>query len=375
MKRHLAIAAALILIAPCATALAGFGHKMEITLDGYTKPTTLSDFPVLVKLNETLDGFEYSQFHSANGDDLRFRDSFGTELNYEVEEWNTAGDSYVWVQVPTLQGTNTKIEALWGNGALSKPAYSTDGSTWSSGYLGVYHLNGDAQDSTANANHGAFENGVTTPFAGQVAGGIDVAGGAHVDIGGGTRWDEIDNAHSHKFTMSAWVNPDTTGSDQTIIGRFGGQFLLWQDAGGGLQNYVFYDNGGPRTPEGSGTAAQQDQWQLVTAVGDGTLKLYVDGMLSGTGGTYSLGPNSDKISLGTESGDETNRALNGSLDEARIAAIARSEDWIWASWRSQSVPTEFATYGSVQLVPEPASFFLAGLGLLGLALCVRRRRR
>ena len=37
-------------------------HKMKITFSGYTKTEPLTNFPVLVVLNEDIPGFDYSHF-------------------------------------------------------------------------------------------------------------------------------------------------------------------------------------------------------------------------------------------------------------------------------------------------------------------------
>lgn len=213
-------------------------------------------------------------------------------------------------------------------------------------------MNYDAIDSTANSYDGVNENGVVNQ-GGLVAGGINLAGGAHVDLGGGTRWDPIDDVHNNAFTFSAWVNPDTLTTDQAIFGRFGGQFIFWLDAaggGGGLTNFVIYDadGPGPRTPEGTGIAAQSNKWQYVVATGDGaTMRVYIDGVLSGTNtGDYTLSASADKISLGTDHGDATTRPLDGSMDEARIAAACFSSNWVWATWMNMAS-------NSIFLTPQP----------------------
>ena len=39
---------------------------------------------------------------------LRFIDDDGiTELSYEVEKWNSSGDSYIWVKVPLIENTSS----------------------------------------------------------------------------------------------------------------------------------------------------------------------------------------------------------------------------------------------------------------------------
>ena len=67
---------------------------------------TLTNFPALLVLNTNTPGFRYADFKAADGKaDLRFTASDEiTELNYEVEKWDTNGDSFVWVQVPELSG-------------------------------------------------------------------------------------------------------------------------------------------------------------------------------------------------------------------------------------------------------------------------------
>ena len=91
-------------------------YKMKITFNGYAGASTLTNFPALVVFNNSLGNFAYDQFTSAEGCDLRFSDSTGqTYLSYEIEKWNTSGDSYVWVRLPELSGTDTYIWAHWGN--------------------------------------------------------------------------------------------------------------------------------------------------------------------------------------------------------------------------------------------------------------------
>ena len=89
--------------------------SMQIRFSGYEAPEVLAGFPALVVLNKDIAGFRYEQFASVDGNDLRFstRDVV-RELRYEVEEWNTNGDSLVWVRVPELAAGGF-IRAFWGN--------------------------------------------------------------------------------------------------------------------------------------------------------------------------------------------------------------------------------------------------------------------
>jgi len=335
-----------------------WAYRMKITFSGYGGSETLTSFPALVIFEPGMDGFAYRQFASATADDLRFTDGdIVRMLNHDIEAWNTAGKSYVWVNVPELSGSNTTIWAHWGNAATGAPSAAETSATWGGEFLGVYHLHADAGDSTTNANHGSDVSGPVR-LPGIAGNGIDVSGGAHVNVGGGTRWDRIDRDHDDAFTLSAWVNPDSN-ADQSIFGRYGTQFLVWLDNGGGLVNYVIYDAGGPRTLEGAGAAATLNEWQHVVATGDGiTLQVYVNGVLgSASSGDYTFEPNAQDISLGTTAGGNPARPLDGTLDEARIAAVCRSADWITAEYRNVAEHAVFVMY-DVAVALNPGTLLL-----------------
>ena len=79
----------------------GWANMMKIRFQGYDRSSALVDFPVLVILNESINNFSYSQFASQSGGDLLFLNAEQTQfLSYEIEKWDTSGNSYVWVKVP-----------------------------------------------------------------------------------------------------------------------------------------------------------------------------------------------------------------------------------------------------------------------------------
>src|SRR6185312_11166750 len=87
-----------------------YTDRLKITFSGYNRGETLTDFPVLVRLSNSRQGFNYSHFASGTGGDLRFTDATGTRvIPHEIDEWNPAGESTVWVQVPALSSGS----AIW----------------------------------------------------------------------------------------------------------------------------------------------------------------------------------------------------------------------------------------------------------------------
>ena len=82
-----------------------WNYALSFTTD-FNGGTALNDWNMLVRFSEDSStgpgtaGFRYSQLAS-NGGDLRFIDKHGQELKYEIANWNTAGESQVWVRVPS----------------------------------------------------------------------------------------------------------------------------------------------------------------------------------------------------------------------------------------------------------------------------------
>lgn len=103
--------------------MAAWTYGARIAFPGSTNSETLPNIPLLVRLDAThVPSFSHSQLAFTNGADLRFTDSSGTtELAYEIEKWDPAGTSLVWVQVPSLT-KSTSILAFWGNPAATASA-------------------------------------------------------------------------------------------------------------------------------------------------------------------------------------------------------------------------------------------------------------
>ena len=90
-----------------------FHRMLSFTASGYDGASTLTNFPVLVRLSEeSVAGFRYAEFGDATNDvyaALRFADATGRNLDYEIDFWNTNGQSAIWVSLPVLSGQATDI--------------------------------------------------------------------------------------------------------------------------------------------------------------------------------------------------------------------------------------------------------------------------
>ncbi|MFW6152278.1 MAG: DUF2341 domain-containing protein, partial [Verrucomicrobiota bacterium] len=339
------------------------GYRMKIEFPGYTNRTeTLTNFPVLVVLSNNVDGsgfsFETTPFLSTNGWDLRFRDSADTtDLNYEIEEWDTSGASYVWVQAPELPADGSGyIWAYWGEDDTQQ-ACTTNGAVWSEGYVAVWHLNetsGTHIDATRNEHNGTIAGNVTQDAGGAIDGGDTFDGnGDYINVGQIT-----DMENSSQVTVSGWIRLEGTSSsdssyDGSILCKATGDacILLWYNAEGTAADNTFTfnvgDTSGNNRIDADENAGEAGQWQYVSGVMNGTYRgIYVDGSLR------RFISNADTTSLGSDSADATighwsisdNFDHDGGLDELRVSTTTRSADWVWADYMTVASNLVFSDY-------------------------------
>ncbi|MGN6641648.1 MAG: DUF2341 domain-containing protein, partial [Verrucomicrobiota bacterium] len=335
---------------PTRAATESFSSQCRITFTGYTRTEALTNFPALVVLSENIPGFSYAQFGSSHGDDLRFYDSSNNELNYEVDSWDFNGGSYVWVQVPRL--TNSAfITARWGSTNASTPAYTTNGATWSDGYVGVWHMSPQSpiRDSTSAKNHGApFGNVASTNGIGAGAQWLDGQKHKYKWL----TWEEpagIDLTHFARpdnLTISAWILAPPFAAYREIVGwtptANAAEFRL-TDLG-----RLWYGEATTNTIQSIAAASSIADGALkfvsMTHQADGVTRLFVDGAQVASG-TISRFPSTTALRIGARNSDDYN--FSGLMDEVRVEKVARSSNWIWACRMNVASNQTFLTYGAV----------------------------
>ena len=82
-----------------------YAHTMTIAPAAGRITTALANFPVLVRLSTSRQPWFNPADCAANGADLRFTLSDGTLLAHEIDTWDPAGESCVWVNVPSLSAS------------------------------------------------------------------------------------------------------------------------------------------------------------------------------------------------------------------------------------------------------------------------------
>ena len=330
-----------------------FRYQAKISFPGYVKAETLDDFPVLVTFEEGRGGFSYSQC-APGGGDLRFSSALRDEmLSYEIESWNPAGTSYVWVKVPALDAAGF-IRAYWGH-ATKTTTQSNSEWVWNNDYIGVWHLDestGNRKDSSPDARTGV-PSGVTSA-SGILLGAMEVNSGQSVDVGGGKSSAPDLGLPDQQITVEAWVNLDSrpewggfigflqdNGSDEHgwSLGTYQSKFYLCVSGGGNGLTYLL----SPAVPP-------LNQWLYVVGSYDGsTMRLYVDGqMVSSSAQEIGTIDYIDSwLTLGSYKDDNENISSDGTIDEGRISSTIRSADWIWATYKTISDSSNFTAIGAL----------------------------
>ena len=121
-----------ILLASIAPTASADGWNCRKAINITNSGSALTDYQVLVTLNTS--NFEYSKAND-DGSDMRFTNyANSTAYHYWIETWNTAGDSRIWVKVPSVPFWNGTGEApsanrmyLWyDNSAASSESNGTN---------------------------------------------------------------------------------------------------------------------------------------------------------------------------------------------------------------------------------------------------------
>ena len=319
-------------------------YRMPVSVSGYANSQGLENFPVLIKLQEGLEGFDYDQVASASGGDLRVADVTGTNILYhEVESWDPGGISCVWVQMPQLPEDGASIWIYWGNdSATDPPAYATNGTVWANGFGLVQHMADDTgsttvSDSTSNDVQSTFRSSYTWEETGQIGRALGLPA-----IGSAVQVADPYVPLAESWTISTWFKGlYPTSQGRTLARTFSGDRAAIVNKTSddlGVQTGLDFIDSGYDLPAGN------TQWHHIAAVGEGGVTLfYLNGKIVGSA--------SNQVSGSIQYIANTFSLFGGEcfaeyIDEFRIDSVARSSNWIWTCWMNQGSNDLFNTYGS-----------------------------
>src|SRR3989338_5846654 len=346
--------------------LDGWHYRRKLTFTGMNTITeTLNDFPVLVTLNSSR--INYNQTQDA-GQDLRFTDANGNILDHEIEKWDEAARSYVWVRVPTITSTasGSTVEYVYiyyGNPSASD-AQNAEG-TWDSNFEMVQHLketSGTHYDSTFNNKDStSIDVAIQGSAVGQVDGADDFELGSTDDVQLPLLSD------TNTGTMEAWIKLESNGIFQAIMGAADTatptRYVTFRVNDSNRLSMDQNNNGTADKVEGTTTTLNTATLYHVAVTTTGSAyALYVDGVsqtLSVTSGSNSGDwfndvSGEDNFSIGNRQDSTPGSFFDGIIDEVRVSTTVRSAEWIEASYKSGADTLIGATgYGAEEKSTTP----------------------
>ena len=369
MKNLVCLLAA-VLVVPLARAdvldSSNYARHQDFRFSGYTGTETLTDFPVLIRVSRAHNDFRYDACKVPGGGDLRFSDAEGNLLPSEVERWNPAGESLVWVKVPTL--TPSTVITMHYGCANPDPVSPTD--VWDAHYLGVWHLGAAAGESTQpdstaynhpfaiNANN---SDGVACGTNGVA--GLAAATGLRADGRGCFSYSDQQHFFTgfSAMTMEVWTYQDhhAMGANEVerhILRHGGSKNHDWQlyESKVGKMIFQISTNSPSReiAPDDGAAKPARAAWNHTAIAWDGSSGECAN-YLNGTALTLDVSSTTaakwkgtieartEGFNLGNFRYDSMN-GFRGVIDEVRISDIMRSPDWMKATHDTIANPS-FAT--------------------------------
>ena len=340
-----------------------FERSFTIKFPGYAGEETLTDFPALVRLSAEKNDFRYDKCQ--NGESLRFADADGNPIPHEIDTWDANGESLVWVKVPSLNDATT-ITAHYGWKGSGTIPENVSSNVWSNGYLGVWHMNETTLPMTDSSNGGTSltenKSGATLP-------------GQSGLVGNAVEFDKLSDhtgclqttnqcyktSGRTDFTVEFWSYQDsfepTVLSHHNTYMRENGSVSIWRAYGIKSTTYGSAGKTVVQVLKGDGTTDNPSTGNLYPLRGKWTYQYFrLDGTTQFSQGlndnprvyakTYAAGITNDTADTtlyigNTSSGSK--EPFPGKIDEVRISSVARSDDWMKATYEMMTNES-FAIY-------------------------------
>ena len=327
---------------------------------------TLEEYPVLVRLSkESISGFVPESAFCA-GTPCVSAMAEGSDVEYpcEIEKWDTAGESIVWVRLPAVSN-GTKFRLL-----LGRPSVFTASETWRrptagtadgiGDFIGVWHMNesaGTVADATGRGLTAEPYSDPKTPGdVNSIAAEGPVGNSRRISTeykSNGPRLRVANGPalkHGSRFTVSCWAKENSIQQYTRLISRKTGYnksgWEVQDDKNAQDGTFRQYAGGTART---TAEVANKLLWHRYVFVYDHTtLSAYVDGTLSksATIAEGSVATDQD-LALAIGAGADTEWTLGGWMDEVRLLQGAATADWVKADYDSQKADATFLAVDSV----------------------------
>jgi len=349
--------------------LSNWNYYRTITINSSYICTSFTNFPLLVIIPPDIGA------KCDDGDSIRFVSLDNvTRYNYEIELWNNTGDSFVWVNIPSLTNSSNKFLMYYNNSNVIDHQHVTD--VWDDNYVLVCHMSdtptGTIYDSTSYSND-------LTSVGGMVDGDlVDGKIGKAIDFDGVDDYiyalDHASLKPASAVTLTNWIKASSGDIDEWTIGK------MERDQWGNTDSCSYgirYDTEGATNVEGAyaitngnginyvsaGVIWLNDSWCFGSTTFDAvnTKRIYVNDSLENSEDhgdilDYDLASSLYVMASKVGVGIGINDWQKGIVDEFRISNICRSSCWINTSFHSMNNTTGFFTW-SDEIIIGPSAVY------------------
>ncbi|MBD3240878.1 MAG: DUF2341 domain-containing protein, partial [Chitinivibrionales bacterium] len=312
---------------------------LNTTSSGADVAGTVTDFPVLLRLNRANFNFDHA---ASDGSDIRFSKTDSSYLPYHIEQWDTTQDrADVWVLVDSVYGNDsTSVLMFWGKS--DAPVVFDGAAVFDSakGFLGAWHLGDSGTSSRVDITGNGYDGRPANYDGDETVPGVIVTCDSLEFMEHDTLGDVDIGAHS---TVSAWVKLDSAKDWGRIITK------EWSPDGAPYKTWgLTVDNSTPSKIEAqvtinstkygvvSDSAIAKGEWAYVAQTHDSsTLRVYVNGVLCGSVAASGTVDQNDYPAYLSWNENYSQQQFIGSIDEARVAWKTRSGDWLKLDYENQ----------------------------------------
>jgi len=325
-----------------------WNYYIPITIESDYVATDLSNFPVVVRINDTIGD------KCDNGDSIRFVNLDNTtEYYYEIENFTDDQTRIVWVNLTSISSSSDTVFLMYYNNTEATDDQSAS-DVWNSGFEAVWHFDdpsGDINDSTSNSVTLSQRNTPAYEQTGQMGNclGFDRDNDEYLEETGTF----LDTPYND-LTMEAWAYRDDQDSVELVMGKCQGSNGL----------YLHYFEDGDYTYQTTSWMREEDLDSYTPAIINGVKEtwFYFAGGYEGnveafhhrdTGHDVVAGmglPGSDSTYPftigGLLDGGAVEWEFDGLIDEARVSSVVRNETWLNVTYHNQVNTAGFMTIGS-----------------------------
>jgi len=349
------------------------------------KPSVIKESSVSYKIWYTgYDGSSHRIIYATSTDGISWS-NFQLVINKNSEGTYDTSRAHV----PFVIKESNNLYKIWYagyNGSKDRILYATseDGKVWTKNvanrvwddnFVGVWHMSqeptggtGCILDSTSNQNNGTPHGNMTASDL------VDGKIGKALDFDGNDDYTEINgicsdiNSNGNYFTSTFAIKHGTTlpsSDSDTVLSMHGvtgnsNRAIFWIEPNHNYFSFILLNTSATEIIRLTSTKnVCDDNWHIVDLVYNAANKnftSYIDGVQDQTGTASSnfVIESNGRASIGQEYDASTSDFFNGIIDEVRVSKIARSADWIKATYYSNwdnlvtFYPPQFKYTGYVQ---------------------------